>query len=136
MKNILIIVYYYYYYYEIDKELSFKDIVIPLPGGNVSIPLLYDEIYEKLLKELESDKYGWVSSKQRVYQLSGAYRNLIEMPKKIEYKILYYNNTDDLLYATDVNKLNGKQIAELRSGKYRSLEISFDLSIYFVTNIS
>lgn len=84
-----------------------------------------------MLKELELDKYGWISAKQRVYQLSGAYRNLIENPKKIEYKILYYNNPDDLLYATDVNKLNGKQIEYLTEGKYRALEISFDLSILF-----
>lgn len=36
----------FYVLFELDKDLSFKDVVIPLPGGNVSIPSLYDPIYD------------------------------------------------------------------------------------------
>ncbi|EFA08141.1 pseudouridylate synthase 7 homolog [Tribolium castaneum] len=103
------------------------DIVLPLPGYDITYPENMKDCYKEIL-----EKYGltleMTRQKVRTYTLSGTYRKLMGQVQNLSWKIMYYNDPNDNLIRSDLEELKGeKEPASVEGGKYKALLLDFCL---------
>jgi len=79
------------------KKISIEDVVITMPGFDVSYSPLLDEFMDKELESLGLSRDSF-SGKVKDYRLPGGYRKLVVLPKDAEANvIMYVSNEENLL---------------------------------------
>jgi len=123
----------------IDKYTIY-DVVLPMPGHDIIYPdNEIKEYYEDLLKK-DGINPKDMKTINREYFLPGSYRKLIVKPGNVEWSIIGYNNEDDDLALSDLDRINGKNVPiNIPDGKYKALQISFSsiswVSIIFLVSL-
>lgn len=94
-------------------EYSIDDVVIPTPGFDVLYPSNEElkQFYIELMKKDNMDPFD-MRRKVRDFSMAGSYRNLLQKPKELEYKIIHYNEPTQQLVNTDLEILNNTRALE------------------------
>ncbi|XP_044279389.1 pseudouridylate synthase 7 homolog isoform X1 [Varanus komodoensis] len=112
---------------EVDNY-TIHDVVMPLPGFDVIYPKhKIGESYKEMLA-MDNLDINNMKHKIRDYSLSGAYRKIIIRPQNVSWELVAYEDPKIPLFATDLDKMEGKQPAVPTSeGKYKALKMEFSL---------
>ena len=120
---------------------SIEDVVLPVPGGRVIYPdNEVGGVYKMLAAQdgvsLDSCPHG-VREFSSVEAGGGAYRRLMHKPENVEHEIVWYDNPDEQLLTTDVERMRKRAIVEgggggergekKGEGRYLGLRLAFDL---------
>ncbi|KAJ7329573.1 hypothetical protein JRQ81_015747 [Phrynocephalus forsythii] len=107
---------------------TIHDVVMPLPGFDVIYPQhKIGEAYKEMLA-VDNLDINNMKHKIRDYSLSGAYRKIIIRPQNVSWDLVTYDDPKIPLFATDLDKLEGKTPAVLATGgKYKALKMEFSL---------
>lgn len=91
-------------------KYSIEDMVLPTPGFDILYPT--DERLKSLYVEVMA-KDGMdpdnMSRKVKDFSLAGSYRNVIQKPKNLEFKIVKYDSPTQQIINTDLEMLNAKR---------------------------
>ncbi|KYN37738.1 Pseudouridylate synthase 7 like protein [Trachymyrmex septentrionalis] len=79
------------------------DVVMPQPGWKVTYPPYAKAWYDEFLAKdgLTTD----LRQNNKKYSLSGAYRNILEIPTNLSWKIMHYENKHDDLILSDIDEM-------------------------------
>ncbi|XP_037804889.1 pseudouridylate synthase 7 homolog [Penaeus monodon] len=115
-------------------ETDITEVVLPLPGYNVTYPEnVMKEWYSKLLEE---DGLSFTELKHHVkmFSLGGVYRRLIMRPSDVESSICFYDDPTKPLIQSDIDKLRDTDVQEniLAAGANKAvlLELTLPPSSY------
>ncbi|CAG9766059.1 unnamed protein product [Ceutorhynchus assimilis] len=112
---------------ELEKYTIF-DIVLPLPGFDVTYPENLKEFYKEAVEEF-SLTLEMPKQKVRTYTLSGTYRKMIQQAKDLEWKIMYYNDPTDNLIRSDLEEVKGQKEPEsVENGTFKGIVVAFTLT--------
>lgn len=107
---------------------SIFDIVLPLAGHDIAYPANEcAKWYEDLLAAdgLSSEK---LKQKTKMHSLTGAYRKVFIKPENLDWKLVPYENPNDVLILSDVEKLNGEsESAPAENATHKALLLDFRL---------
>lgn len=108
-------------------QYTIFDIVLPLPGYDISYPDFMKDYYKEALAEydltLEMPK-----QKVKTYTLSGTYRNILMSVNDLSWKTLNYKEQNDNLILSDFEQLKGQQEpVNVEGGKFKALVMEFSL---------
>ena len=94
-------------------KYSIDDVVLPTPGFDVLYPGNKEarNFYVDLMKKDNMDPFD-MRRKVRDFSMAGSYRYLIQKPKKLEYRIIHYNEPTQQLVNTDLEILNNTKAME------------------------
>lgn len=86
---------------------SIEDIVLPTPGFDIVYPSneKLSQLYVDIMKNDGMDPLN-MKRKVRDFSLAGSYRNVIQKPVDLEYKIIHYSIPTQQLVNTDLEILN------------------------------
>jgi tRNA pseudouridine13 synthase len=123
---------------------SIEDVVLPVPGGKIIYPdNEIGGVYKMLAAQdgvsLDSCPHG-VREFSSVEAGGGAYRRLMHKPENVEHDIVWYDNPDEQLLTTDVERMRkraivegggggggGARVEKKGEGRYLGLRLAFDL---------
>lgn len=88
-------------------KYSIEDIVLPTPGFDIVYPSneKLSQLYIDIMKKDGMDPLN-MKRKVRDFSLAGSYRNVIQKPVDLEYKIIHYSIPTQQLVNTDLEILN------------------------------
>lgn len=91
-------------------EYTINDVVLPTPGFDVVYPAnkALSDLYVEIMKKDDMDPFN-MKRKVRDFSLAGSYRNLIQKPVDLEYKIVSYTEPTQQLVNTDLEILNNQK---------------------------
>ena len=86
------------------------DIVLPTPGFDIVYPQ-HEQLYKLYVDLMAKDGMDPADMKRKVrdFSMAGSYRNVIQKPKDLEFKIIQYNEPTQQLVNTDLEMLNTKR---------------------------
>lgn len=96
------------------KNYNFDDVVMTMPGFDVSYPKIIEEKVEKTLQEIGLTKDSF-SGSVKDYRLPGAYRKILARPKNFNVEIVKYSNENENILKSERDwlvELGGKEIEE------------------------
>jgi len=109
-------------------KYTIYDVLLPLPGWDVSYPENETEQwYKEALEEhdLTSEK---LKSNVKTYSLTGAYRKLLVKPENMNWSFKKYNSPYSVLIASDFEEVKGKKADDdIPDGNYKALLLDFTL---------
>ncbi|SMN20209.1 similar to Saccharomyces cerevisiae YOR243C PUS7 Pseudouridine synthase [Maudiozyma saulgeensis] len=102
---------------------SMSDIVLPMPGFDIIYPSdsTLKQVYIDIMKKDNMDPFK-MRRKVRDFSVAGSYRNVIQKPNELEYKIVHYNESTQQLLNTDLEMLNNK-IGKENGQKYMKTKL-------------
>ncbi|XP_012526540.1 pseudouridylate synthase 7 homolog isoform X2 [Monomorium pharaonis] len=108
------------------SNYTLADVVMPQPGWKVTYPPYAKAWFDEFLAEdgLTTD----LRQNNKKYSLSGAYRNILEVPTNLTWKIMHYENKHDDLILSDIDEM--KKVTppqDKPDGKYKALIIEMCL---------
>ncbi|KYN27710.1 Pseudouridylate synthase 7 like protein [Trachymyrmex cornetzi] len=85
------------------SNYTLADVVMPQPGWKVTYPPYAKAWYNEFLAKdgLTTD----LRQNNKKYSLSGAYRNILEIPTNLSWKIMHYENKHDDLILSDIDEM-------------------------------
>lgn len=94
-------------------KYSMTDVVLPSPGFDVKYPSNPElsQLYIDIMAKDNMDPFD-MRRKVRDFSLAGSYRNIIQKPKNLEYKISHYDDPTQQLVNTDLEILNNTKAKE------------------------
>lgn len=94
-------------------KYSMSDIVLPTPGFDILYPgnEQLKAIYVDIMKKDGMDPFE-MRRKVRDFSLAGSYRQVIQKPKELEYKVVCYDDVNQQLVNTDLEILNNNRAKE------------------------
>ncbi|EJS41573.1 pus7p [Saccharomyces arboricola H-6] len=94
-------------------KYSMEDVVLPSPGFDVLYPSNEElkQLYVDILKADNMDPFD-MRRKVRDFSLAGSYRNVVQKPKSLEYKIIHYDDPSQQIANTDLDILNNTKAKE------------------------
>lgn len=94
-------------------KYSMEDIVLPTSGFDVLYPNNEElkNIYVDLMKKDNMDPFD-MRRKVRDFSMAGSYRQIIQKPKELEYKVIHYSEPTQQLVNTDLEILNNTRAME------------------------
>ena len=94
-------------------KFTLEDVVLPTPGFDVVYPSNKElrQIYVEIMEKDGMNPFD-MRRKVRDFSLAGSYRNVIQKPKNMEYRIVHYNDATQQLVNTDSEILNNKLAKE------------------------
>ncbi|XP_060518622.1 pseudouridylate synthase 7 homolog [Cylas formicarius] len=109
------------------QNYTIYDVVLPLPGYDVTYPENLKDSYKELLGKydltLEMPKQS-----VRSYNLSGAYRKLCARVQDLSWNIMYYSKPTDDLIRSDFEELKGlEEPKSVENGEFKALVLEFRL---------
>ncbi|XP_059473464.1 pseudouridylate synthase 7 homolog [Neocloeon triangulifer] len=114
------------------EKYTIHDIVLPLPGFNVTYP--ENKTAEWFNEFFQEDGLTLDSLKQNVrkYSLGGAYRKMSILPTNVSWKIQHYDDVTEPLVLSDLDLIEKKEVKKFPDGKYKALVVDFCLpsSVY------
>lgn len=95
------------------KKYSMSDIVLPTPGFDILYPAneQLKAVYVDIMNKDGMDPFE-MRRKVRDFSLAGSYRQVIQKPKELEYKIVNYDDVNQQLVNTDLEILNNNRAKE------------------------
>lgn len=96
---------------EIDAgKFKSEDIVLPTPGFDVIYPpnQKLSDLYVEIMKKDGMDPHN-MKRKVRDFSLAGSYRNVIQKPTSMVYKIMHYSSPTQQLVNTDLEILHNQR---------------------------
>ncbi|XP_065163309.1 pseudouridylate synthase 7 homolog [Atheta coriaria] len=109
------------------SNYTIYDVVLPMPGYDVTYPENLKDYYVELLGK---HKLELEMPKQRVkcYTLSGTYRKIVSKPEELAWHTIKYNDPIDTLIRSDFEEILGhKEPVNNPDGKFKGLVVSFKL---------
>eukprot|EP00795_Rhopilema_esculentum_P017264 gene17264-8827_t len=104
------------------------DIVIPLPGYDVTYPGFGAKEWYSELLALDGLSLEDMRHQIKEYSLSGAYRFMIARPSNISWSIAAYDDYRVPLWQTDLDVIHGQEIPSgNESGNLKALKLEFSL---------
>lgn len=102
---------------------SMSDVVLPTPGFDIIYPPSEElkQLYVDIMKIDGMDPFA-MRRKVRDFSLAGSYRNVIQKPKELEYRIVHYTDPTQQLLNTDLEMLNNK-IGKENGQKYMKTKL-------------
>lgn len=99
-------------------KYSMADVVLPTPGFDIIYPSDEElkQIYVDIMKLDGMDPFK-MRRKVRDFSMAGSYRNVIQKPKGLDYRIVHYNDPTQQLLNTDLEILNNR-VAKENSQKF------------------
>ncbi|KAG5316505.1 PUS7 synthase, partial [Acromyrmex insinuator] len=112
------------------SNYTLADVVMPQPGWKVTYPPYAKAWYDEFLAKdgLTTD----LRQNNKKYSLSGAYRNILEIPTNLSWKIMHYENKHDDLILSDIDEMRKHTSPQDKSSK--SITFTFIRNIYFKNN--
>ncbi|EGC35975.1 hypothetical protein DICPUDRAFT_32540 [Dictyostelium purpureum] len=111
-----------------NNRYTIHQVVLPLIGSNTQLPKnIIGELY---IKEMEKSNINLsqFTTKNRLIDLRGGYRKLIEHASDCTYKIFNYDDFTIPLALSDIDYLNGSaEPVDVPNGKHKALRICFNL---------
>ncbi|KAL0112675.1 hypothetical protein PUN28_012147 [Cardiocondyla obscurior] len=113
-----------------EKDLSnytLADVIMPQPGWKIIYPPYAKAWFDDLLAKdgLTCD----LRQKNKKYSLGGTYRNILEIPTNLSWKIMHYENKHDDLILPDLNQMRAQVSPQDKpNGKYKALIIEMCLT--------
>lgn len=94
-------------------KYTMEDVVLPSPGFDVLYPSNEElkQLYVDILKADNMDPFD-MRRKVRDFSLAGSYRNVVQKPKSLEYKIIHYDDPSQQIANTDLDILNNTRAKE------------------------
>lgn len=85
------------------SNYTLADVIIPQPGWKVTYPTYAKAWFDKFLAKdgLTTD----LRQNNKKYSLSGAYRNILEIPTSLSWRIMHYENKHDDLILSDIDEM-------------------------------
>ncbi|KYN03938.1 Pseudouridylate synthase 7 like protein, partial [Cyphomyrmex costatus] len=85
------------------SNYTLADVVIPQPGWKVTYPPYAKAWFDEFLAKdgLTTD----LKQNIKKYSLGGSYRNILEIPTNLSWKIVHYENKHDDLILTDIDEM-------------------------------
>nr|CAB3265321.1 pseudouridylate synthase 7 homolog [Phallusia mammillata] len=103
------------------------DVVLPLPGCQITYPVYETKnYYDTILKEDEIENTAF-DHRVKEYRLPGAYRKLIAKPGMVEWSVVRYDDLEQPLLVSDIERMEGITEPEGKEGHFRALRIKFSL---------
>ncbi|CCF55819.1 hypothetical protein KAFR_0A03840 [Kazachstania africana CBS 2517] len=92
------------------NRYTIEDVVLPTPGFDILYPTNEElkETYVEIMAKDGMDPFD-MRRKVRDFSLAGSYRNIIQKPKALEYKIVHYDSPTQQLVNTDLEILNNQR---------------------------
>ncbi|EDO18331.1 hypothetical protein Kpol_1013p2 [Vanderwaltozyma polyspora DSM 70294] len=92
------------------NKFKMTDVVLPTPGFDVVYPQ-NEELSRIYVDLMAKDGMNPNEMKRRVrdFSLAGSYRNVVQVPEGLEYKIVKYSDATQQLVNTDLEMLNSKR---------------------------
>ena len=93
-------------------EYSIYDVVLPLVGDSVEIPINMEAFFN----EFFTNRFGFDmeilrnKSLPQIVQLRGAYRHILQKPANLEWRIVPHVTEDQLVIQSDVDKLRNEPV--------------------------
>ena len=119
------------------KIYEMKDVVMPLPGSQITLPANdIGQYYQEMLRQ-DGLSLQTFATGNMTYRMSGAYRYVMQYALDFQYKIIHYDRVDDELGETEFNSMiedrnYGPGSTDLKStgadGALRALSMDFTLS--------
>ncbi|QDZ20354.1 tRNA pseudouridine synthase D [Chloropicon primus] len=115
---------------EDNKVIGIDKVILPLPGSQTKYPTnAISKVYEDLLAE---DGINLKKRAHKVYEFSsesiaGAYRSLINVPTDVSVDFLKYDDPDEQLVQTDLQKIKKVEIPRKQEGARNALKLEFTL---------
>lgn len=99
-------------------KYTIDDVVLPTPGFDILYPTNEElrQLYVDIMSKDDMDPFD-MRRKVREFSMAGSYRNIIQKPKELEYKVIHYNTPTQQLVNTDLEILNSK-IGKANGQKY------------------
>lgn len=113
------------------KMFSIYDVVLPLPGYDVTLPThsLRDR-YSDLLKEHNITQQQFHSPQGRSeYKLRGFYRHIVHKPKDVCWDFIKYNDNCVPLTVSDMDRMNSNDMNFINEGKFLAIKVQFALPV-------
>ena len=104
-------------------KYSMSDVVLPTPGFDIIYPSdeALKQVYVEIMAKDGMDPFK-MRRKVRDFSMAGSYRNIIQKPKELEYKIIHYKEPTQQLLNTDLEMLNNK-IGKENGQKYMKVKL-------------
>lgn len=104
-------------------KYSMSDVVLPTPGFDIIYPSdeALKQVYVEIMAKDDMDPFN-MRRKVRDFSMAGSYRNIIQKPKELEYKIIHYKEPTQQLLNTDLEMLNNK-IGKENGQKYMKIKL-------------
>ncbi|KAG0668998.1 multisubstrate pseudouridine synthase 7 [Maudiozyma exigua] len=104
-------------------KYTMSDVVLPTPGFDIIYPSdqALKQVYVDIMKKDDMDPFK-MRRKVRDFSMAGSYRNIIQKPKELEYKIIHYKEPTQQLLNTDLEILNNK-IGKENGQKYMKAKL-------------
>lgn len=95
------------------KKFRIEDVVLPTPGFDVVYPpnQKLSDLYVEIMKKDGMDPFD-MRRKVRDFSLAGSYRNVIQKPGALDYRIIHYSSPTQQLINTDLEILHNKRAKE------------------------
>lgn len=92
------------------KKYCIDDVVLPTPGFDILYPTSEElkQLYVEIMAADGMDPFD-MRRKVRDFSLAGSYRNIIQKPKELEYKIIHYDDPVQQIINTDLEILNNQR---------------------------
>ncbi|CCK71311.1 pseudouridine synthase PUS7 KNAG_0G02550 [Huiozyma naganishii CBS 8797] len=104
-------------------KYSITDVVLPTPGFDIIYPS-NKELSDLYVTTMAKDGMDPADMRRKVrdFSMAGSYRNVIQKPKELEYKIVHYDDPTQQLVNTDLEILNNK-IGQENCQKYMKVKL-------------
>lgn len=121
---------------EREKSVGIDEVLLPLPGQKVSYPKHgVADVYKTLLAAdgISFDDSAHTFRDFSTKSLAGAYRNVLQVPKSLEYSFIKYSDKNEQLVRTDYEEVRSKggnknrPSTRIEAGEYLALKLDFEL---------
>lgn len=92
------------------KKFKIEDVVLPTPGFDIVYPPNpnLSDLYVEIMKKDAMDPFD-MRRRVRDFSLAGSYRNVIQKPASLDYRILHYSTPTQQLINTDLEILHNQR---------------------------
>ncbi|GAV54985.1 hypothetical protein ZYGR_0AS03080 [Zygosaccharomyces rouxii] len=127
------------------QKFKIEDVVLPTPGFDVVYPpnRKLSDLYVEIMKKDAMDPFD-MRRKVRDFSLAGSYRNVIQKPAALDYRIVHYSNPTQQLINTDLEILHNQRAKDNcqkymkekldrftpdKGGEYTAVVLKFQLGV-------
>ncbi|CAR28578.1 hypothetical protein ZYGR_0S02120 [Zygosaccharomyces rouxii] len=92
------------------QKFKIEDVVLPTPGFDIVYPpnQKLSDLYVEIMKKDAMDPFD-MRRKVRDFSLAGSYRNVIQKPAALDYRIIHYSSPTQQLINTDLEILHNQR---------------------------